>query len=178
MDQQWPLNVVWKSALPAESPVHTNLPSVPEAFLGAGPEEQPPQGEGEAVLWPWVDSWPPGHAVSRRHTRQVWGEGDESPVIWTRSTRHPPESHRVGAHRALRIAVRGVPAGLCPFLLGHAPCLPGSLPPAPGPPPAPRPRSRTGRCRSGWWLAPGNWPALSPRNSADTLGALKWANKV
>lgn len=119
--------------------------------------------------------------------RQV-GHGRETPFIWMRRTAHPRESHHRETdpygrgHCVLRISVLGVSTGLCSFLLGRFP--PDLPPPGPEggraglPPPALHPPGRIHHCRSEWWLALGNWPALFPQNSANILDALKWVNKV
>ena len=114
----------------------------------------------------------PGTAVPKRACEARMAR--ETPSIWRRSTQHPLERHCV-----LQISVLGASAGLCPVLRGRP--LPGLVPPgeaAGGLPRALRPLSPTRRRRSGSWLAPGNWPALSPQNSAGILGAWKWVNKV
>lgn len=114
----------------------------------------------------------PGTAVPKR-AREA-GLARETPPTWRRSARCPPESYC-----ALQISVLGSSAGLCLALPGSPP--PGPAPPreaAGGLPRTPRPLSPTRRHRSGSWLARGNWPALSPQNSAGILGAWKWVNKA
>lgn len=138
MDQQWPLNVFWKSALPAESPVHTNLPSVPEVFLGVGPEEEPPQGEGEAVLWPWWTAGPgamqcpggtQGRYGGRETTHPLFGRGalgtPRRVTVWepTLPAEPPvPSGSRCGVCRPVSApsswATLHVSRALCPRPLG------------------------------------------------------------
>lgn len=123
------------------------------------------------------------HAESHTCTHSTWVLARLPPDYFTCWSTHCPlqAADPYPRHHPSFLPI-GLPALLCPFLLGHCPVLlpPGSADTWAVPPLLVLPQSltRIHRCRNGWWLALGSWPALFPQSSAGTLVALKGVSKA